>query len=187
MWACKPKYPTVNDTFILPPRPGGDQTLKRRLLKKVRLVFGEVPPHYALLAEIDPALLAGFVDGVLRLIRHKTIHPDYFGFLRLFVARKKNFSYCVEFNTRLLLRRGYDKQTVKAAGLDMDRIPFDERLRLLGRATMKAVFAGNGFTEQDFEELYAAGWSGRDIWDSFDHAATMLKNGPLLAAYLQKD
>ncbi len=172
--------------FIKPPEAGGDGKLRRRLLKKVRILFGEVPSHYALLAEIDPEILRDFLVSVDRLIRHATIHPDFFGFLRLYIARRKGFPYCVDFNIRLLAGRGYAREVVEAAAEDLGQIPFDDRLRLLGRKAIKAILDSERFSEQDFAELHEAGWSNRDVYDAIEHGAAMLKNGPIIGAYLKK-
>lgn len=163
-----------------------DSKTLNRLLKKIRLIFGEVPPHYELLGNISVNVLNDYLDGILKLIKHKTINPDYFGFLRLHIANKYNFTYCINFNTKLLQLRGYESSIIKDSLVDINSFPFESKLIILAKKTIKAISDSTNFTEADFEKLYSIGWSNKEIFDSIEHAGNMLKNGPILLAYLKK-
>lgn len=82
----------------------------KKVLRKTKILFGELPPHYELLGHID-------------------IHAE------------------------------------KSA---------------------KAIFDSVNFTQDDFDKLYRMGWSHKDIFDSIEHAGSVLKNGKILTTYLKK-
>ncbi len=82
-----------------------------KVYTKIQFLFGEVLPNFELLGSIDVDILKEFLTHIYKLANHKTINPVYFVFLRLFIAYyQNNFKYCIDFNTRLLKRRGYDKK-----------------------------------------------------------------------------
>jgi len=172
--------------FIEIPDDSQDQKSLNRLFKKIRKIFGTLPPHYEMLGHINREMLDEIIKYVVRLTRHPTIDPHAFGFLRLLIAHREGFSYCVDFNTRMLLAQGYDNALIRRAMVDVDLFPFDDRTRLLARKSIKAIFDGAHFTDTDFQELYGAGWSSREIMDMVEHAGFMLRNGRILAAYLKK-
>lgn len=172
--------------FIEITNPDQDKKTLKRILKKVKIIFGEVPPHYKLLGNISVDVLNEYLDGILKLIRHKTINPDYFGFLRLHVANKYKFTYCIDFNTKLLQLRGYETSIIDNSRVDINSFPFENPLIILAQKTVKAISDSANFTEVDFEKLYSIGWSNKDIFDSIEHAGNMLKNGTILSAYLKK-
>lgn len=163
-----------------------DSRSLNRIFKKIQLIFGEIPPHYELLGNISIDVLNEYLNGIIKLIRHKTINPDYFGFLRLYIAHKYNYTYCIAFNSKLLHSRGYKSSIVNNSLADINSFPFENKLIILAKKTIKAVTDSMNFTEADFKMLYDVGWNDKEIFDSIEHAGNMLKNGPILSAYLNK-
>jgi len=153
---------------------------------KIEKLFGTVPPNFELLGNIDVNILKDFLTYVFKLMNHKTINPDYFGFLRLFIANQESFDYCIGFNTKLLQTKNYDVEVINSSKSDLAQIPFDDKHKLLAVKSIKVIFDSQNFNKSDFNELYHIGWSDKDIFDSIEHAGFMLRNGRILTAYTIK-
>lgn len=153
---------------------------------KIEKLFGTVPPNFELLGNIDVNILKDFLTYVFKLMNHKTINPDYFGFLRLFIANQEGFDYCIGFNTKLLQTKNYDIEVINSSKSDLAQIPFDDKHKLLAVKSIKAIFDSKNFNKSDFNELYHIGWSDKDIFDSIEHTGFMLRNGKILTAYTIK-
>lgn len=166
--------------FILPSDPHLD-TLP--LLASFKKNFGTVPPHFELLATLNPKRVGMFVQEVAYLAQHQTIEPDFFAFLRLHVATKEGFEYCRRFNTKLLLAKGHDRELIARVGDDLLEFPLDGRHRLLAAKALKAVYDPDAFGAADLEELEKAGWSRPDSYDAVDHAAFLFKNARIIKAF----
>ena len=172
--------------FMSTPDPAQYEKLQK-LHKKVSLFYGEVPPHMEFLGNIDPEYLEEFMRGVRRLVRHPHINPDFFAFIRLFVAFKENYSYCKMFNTKLLLSRGYDEALLHDVVENIDAMPLDDRHKALARFALKAIYDSRNCRRSDFEVLYARGWTQKDVFDAVEHAGAIFRNGRILTAYAVKD
>ncbi len=155
----------------------------QQVYTKIKSLFGEIPSNFKLLGNIDVNILKEFLTYVYKLMNHKTINPDYFGFLRLFIAYQENFKYCIGFNTMILQKRNYDDKIINNMKKDISKIPFDDKHKLLAIKSIKAIFESINFNQKDFNELYKIGWSDKDIFDSIEHTGFMLRNGRMLVAY----
>jgi hypothetical protein len=158
----------------------------KEVYSKIEKLFGSVPPNFELIGSIDVNILKDFLSYVYKLMQHKTIHHDYFAFLRLYVAEQENFTYCIGFNTMLLQTKNYESEVIKSAKFDLTKIPFDDKHKLLAIKSIKAIFDSKNFCQNDFNELYKIGWNDKEIFDSIEHTGFLLRNGRILTAYTQK-
>jgi len=154
-----------------------------KTLEEIKEKFKIVPPHWEFLASINPKRFEMFLKEISYLQNHPSINPDFFAFLRLYVASKEEFSYCKSFNTKLLLAKGYKKEVLKNIKEEISKIPLDERHKLLATKAVKAVYQPNEFTLDDIEILKIELWSDSDIYDAIDHASFLFKNAKIIKAY----
>lgn len=168
--------------FIIPSNPHPDT---KATLNVFKAKFGSVPPHFALLATVNPKRFEIFVQEILYLAMHTRIDSDFFAFLRLFIASKEGFAYCLNFNTELLLAKGYGNAALQAVKKDINNIPLDERHCLLANMALKAMYEAEAFGVDDIAALNKAGWEDADIYDAIDHAAFLFKNARVIKAYSQ--
>lgn len=166
--------------FIYPLEESSDSAI----LKEVKSLFGVVPPHWQLFSKLHPKRFEMFLEEIVYLRNHPTIHPDFFAFLRLFVAHKEDFVYCKSLNTKLLLTKGYAKSVLSAFKEDVLALPLDERHVFLAQKVMKALYDAKAFGEDDIEALHERGWSDADIFDAIDHGAFLFRFSRILKAYL---
>lgn len=158
-----------------------------KILKKVKVIYGAVPPQMEFLGNIEVDYLETFLTAVLRIVKHPHIEPDLFAFIRLHVAFKEDYPYCKMFNTKMLLAKGYTQKQLDDAIADIALVPFDEKHQVLATKSIKAIYESKLFTKKDFELLYNLGWTQKDVFDVIDHAGTIFRNGRILTTYAIKD
>ena len=166
--------------FIIEPNPNKEMQL---ILKRVKRMVGVVPPHFELYATVHPTRFKMFLEEIMYLTSHKTINPDFFAFLRYYLAFKNHFTYCYNFNETLLLTKGYTKEALKTLENSPTSLPLDERHQELFLATLSAIDEPTNFTKESIEKLKNSGWSDADIFDAIDHGAFLFKFSKVLKAY----
>ncbi|BAF71903.1 hypothetical protein [Sulfurovum sp. NBC37-1] len=157
------------------------------LYKKVKAVYGNIPPQMEFLGNIDATYLEDFFKAVLRIVKHPNIEFDLFGFIRLHIAFSEGYDYCKMYNTKLLLSRGYAQAVLDGVVTDMANIPLDERHKALGKYAIRAIYESRACMQNDLDALYAMGWSQKDVFDAIEHAGTIFRNGRILTAYAVKE
>jgi len=157
-----------------------------QIYRKVKAIYGAVPPQINFLGNIEADYLEDFLKMVLRVTKHPNIHPELFGFMRLHIAFREEYAYCKKYNTQFLLTKGYTQEQLDAVVTDIMAVPFDEKYQALASHAVRVVYESHQIGSEDFEALYALGWSQKDVFDTIDHATTLLKNGRILTAYSRK-
>ena len=171
--------------FLINPHPPEQASKKlTAMLMLLKQSFGEVPPHFDLFTRLNPQLAEETLSNLFRLMQHKTIDPNLFPCIRLHVAAREGYDYCIHFNATLLSAKGYNDAMLSAIQRDIAAIPLDSRHQILARKSMKSLYAPKSFTENDFTELYEQSWNDGEIYDAFDHAGFIWKNGRLITTYL---
>ena len=157
-----------------------------KLYRKIKLVYGTVPPQMEFLGNIEADYLEEFLASVLRMIKHPNINPDLFGFIRIHAAFMEDYTYCKMYNTDFLLAKGYTQKQLDAAISDISTVPFDSKHQRLAVHAIAAIYKSKFLTQDDFSALYQIGWSQKDVFDAIDHAGTIFRNGRILTAYTVK-
>ena len=157
-----------------------------KLLKRVKVLYGEVPPQMEFLANIEVEYLEDFLKMVMRVVKHPNINPDFFGFLRLHIAFREEYAYCKMFNSKVLLSKGYIQEQLDVVIVEVTALPLDEKHQALANHAVRAIYESKKIVRADFENLYAMGWSQKDVFDAVEHAGTLLKNGRILTTYSEK-
>jgi hypothetical protein len=155
----------------------------RRMLSIVKKQFGSIPPHFELLATLNPKRFELLIREIFYLAAHEKIDPDLFAFLRFYVAAREGFGYCLKFNTGLLLAKGHTEEILESVRKDIASLPLDDQHVLLATKALKAVYEGESFGKTDHGELQDAGWSTADIYDAIDHAAFLFRHAKVIKAY----
>lgn len=157
-----------------------------KILKKVKVVYGAVPPQMEFLGNIEADYLEDFLNVALRIVKHPHINPNLFAFIRLHVAFKEDYPYCKMFNSKMLLVKGYIQEQLDAVIENINAVPFDNKHQKLALHATKAIYESKSFTQHDFDTLYAMGWTQKDVFDAIEHAGTIFRNGRILTAYATK-
>ncbi len=166
--------------FIVETKPAPET---EKLLKKVERFVGSVPPHFELFATLNPKRFEMFLNEILYLSMHKTINPDFFAFIRFYIASKENFSYCYTFNTALLLKKEYTQEQINKFEKNRENLPLDKKYLALFKMALKALENPDSFTLKDINAVKILGWSDADVYDAIDHGAFLYKFSKILKAY----
>jgi len=154
-----------------------------KLFKKVKVLYGNIPPQIEFLGNIDADYLENFLKNVAKIARHPNINYDLFTFLRVHIAFKENFIYCKEFNSKMLLEN-YSQDIIDSAIENIELIPLDSRHIALAKLALKVIYNSLSVTKKDFDTLYTLDWSQKDVFDAIEHAGTLFRNGRILNAYM---
>ena len=157
-----------------------------KILKRVKVLYGEVPPQMELLGNIEVEYLEDFFKMVMRVVKHPNINSDFFGFIRLHIAFIEDYSYCKMYNTKFLFAKGYSQEELNAVIADVKALPLDNKHQALAYHAVRAIYESNEVIRADFEKLYVMGWSQKDVFDAIEHAGTLLRNGRILTTYSEK-
>lgn len=160
------------------PTPEGE-----KLLRRVKKFIGHIPPHFELFATVNPKRFEMFLSEIFYLSMHKSINPDFFAFIRYFIAFKEQFHYCETFNKALLIKKGHDETTLNNFIKNSNTFPLDARHQALFSATLEAVYHPEKFTAKTIETLKELQWHESDIFDAIDHGAFLFKFSKVLKAY----
>ena len=153
------------------------------LLRGVRQKLGQVPSHWEMYASINPTRFKMFLEEITYISAHEHINPDFFAFLRYYVATDTGFTYCIKFNYALLLSKGYTLGQLNSLEESPSNLPLDERHQALFVETIGALDEPTQFNEQTLEKLKGLGWNDADIFDAVDHGAFLFKFSKILKAY----
>ncbi len=158
-----------------------------RIFKKVKLIYGDIPPQMLFLGNIDAEYLEDFLKSVVGVVKHPHIESDLFGFIRLFVAFREDYEYCKNFNTHFLLQKGYEQEVLDQVIDDITQVPFDARHKELAKFAIRSIYDSKNIQESDFRSIYDLGWSQKDLFDLISHTGDIFKNGRILTAYSKKE
>ena len=156
------------------------------LLRGVKQKLGTIPPHFEMFATIHPTRFKMFLEEINYLSNHENINPDFFTFVRYYVASKNGFNYCIQLNQAFLLSKGYTVEQLEALKKSKDNLPLDDKHRSLFIEVMNALDEPQNFTATTLESLKALGWSDADIYDAVDHGAFLFKFSRVLKIYSNK-
>jgi len=136
--------------FIVEPIKVEDATGELKLLyKKIQKTLGFVPPHFELFATIDIQSLKDFVDYNLYFSKHPNINAEILPFLRLCIAQKECRKYCIEFNTKMLISKGVDKEALNDICSNIKELPFNIKQKLLLSKVLYAIYNPDNFCSDD--------------------------------------
>ncbi len=155
------------------------------MLEELKKSFINIPPHFKLLVALDPIEAESSLSYLFRLMQHPTINTDLFPFIRLYVASREDYKYCINFNTELLKSKGYTDEIIDRTRHDITTVPFENKIKILAEKGMKAIYSSSDFGLEDLRDLYKLNWSDTEIFEVINHAAFLLKNGKIISAYLK--
>ena len=153
------------------------------LYKKIQKTLGFMPPHFELFATLDPKSLSEFVEHNLYFAKHPNIDAQLLPFLRLCIAQKECRSYCVNFNTKILLESGVDKELLSDICSNIEKLPFEAKQILLLSKVLYALYNAQSFGEKDLDELYSVGFSNKDFYELLGYATNFMAKSKMIEIY----
>jgi len=166
--------------FIIPTNPAEEAV---PLLRRVKRAIGHIPPHFELFATLNPKRFEMFINEIFYLSMHTSINPDFFAALRFYISAQNSFTYCYDFNKKLLLSKGYSDEAIDLFEQSADALPMDEKHQALFTTAILAINEPDAFDTDRHEAIKKLGWSEADIYDAIDHAAFLFRFSKILRAY----
>jgi len=172
--------------FIVEPTTMDQATGELKLLyKKIQKILGFIPPHFELFATLDSKSLSEFVEHNLYFAKHPNIDANLLPFLRLCIAQKECRSYCVNFNTKMLLDNGVKKELLSNICKNIEKLPFEAKQILLLSKVLYALYNAQNFREKDLDELYSVGFSDKDFYELLGYATNFMAKSKMIEIYLR--
>ena len=169
---------------ILPQNASGDL---KELYKEIEEMFGKVPPHIQLHATYAFKDMDCFLEPMKMTRSHPKIPLEWFALMRLYVAKKDNYPYCITLNTKMLNTLGVSNETLDKFIEDINNAPLSSDLILLLKKALKSIYDSHNFNANDFKELYQAGFSDELIYQIIHYSTQFSGISKRLNTYLVKE
>jgi len=172
--------------FIIEALKKEETTAELKLLyRMIKKNFSYVPAHFELLATIDIQLLKEFLEYNQYYLTHKKIDSKLLPFLRLYIAQSECRSYCINLNTKLLLKNEVDENIVNNIIGEIENIPFERAQKLLALKTLHALYHADEFNADDLKELYEVGFNDKDFFDLLSYCTNFIARSKMIEVYLK--
>lgn len=172
--------------FIIQPIKKEDAKGELKLLyRMIENSLGFVPPHFELFATIDLESMKDFLEYNLYIMSHKKIDKNLLPYMRLYIANKECRSYCINFNSELLLKMEVNKGLINNIVDEIQNIPFEDKQKVLLLKVLKALYEAEDFNENDLKELYSFGFNDKDFYDLLSYATNFMSKSKMIEVYLR--
>jgi len=172
--------------FIIKTTKKEDATGELKLLyRMIEKILGFIPPHFELFATIDLKAMQEFVEYNKYMMIHKKIDSNLLPYLRLYIANKEDKSYCINFNTGMLLNMGAEKSILNNITDEINNIPFSNEQKLLLSKVLKAIYKPAEFNKDDLVELYELKFDDKDFFDLLSYASNFMSKSKIIEVYLK--
>jgi len=149
-------------------------------------MLGSVMPHIQIHATHALEDMKCFTDPMKLSRNHPEVPLLWFALMRLYVARRDNYPYCITLNTMMLEKNAITTQQIEAYIEDINQVPLDNKLTLLLKKVIKSIYDSHHFTQEDFEELYQIGYSDKTIYKMIVYGTNFSGIARRLNTYLVK-
>lgn len=158
----------------------------KTLYDEIAQKFGVVAPHMRLHATYALDDMKCFIAPMKMTRNHPTIPLAWFALLRLYIATKEQYPYCIELNTHMLHTLDIDDEMIGAFLDDIYTAPLDRPLLLLLEKSLKSIYDSHHFDKKDFSQLYDAGFTDKVIYEMVVYATNFSGIAKRLNTYLVK-
>lgn len=144
--------------------PAADQARVDAVFKVAEEMIGFVPDPIKMYS-ISPVLMELFANTIGYFRQHPNLSQPLLALIRYLGSERVGCQYCISLNENLLLKLGWDLETIHATRDDMESAPLEEKEKLLLRLALKALSDPDSVTSAEMDAARAQGWSERDIFD----------------------
>lgn len=136
----------------------------------------------------SPDLLAVQIQGLAHYFRHATLGATLLGYIRLLVAHRFNYPYCVDFNSGLLqMLTDITDEQLESVKADPATVPLEEKDKAMLLFVLKSVSTPDDVNQQDVNSLKDMGWTEKDVFEAAHHGADMIRHGTLFKTFNMAD
>jgi len=159
----------------------------KEVYMELQEVLGGIMPHIQIHATHALEEMKCFTDPMKLTRNHPEVPLIWFALMRLYVARREEYPYCIVLNTMMLENNGIENGKIEEFIKDIDSAPINEKLTLLLKKAIKSIYDSHHFTHKDFEELYEAGYSDKTIYEIIAYSTGFSGIAKRLNTYLVKE
>jgi len=159
---------------------------RKELYTELQEMLGSIMPHVQLHATHALEEMQCFTDPMKLTRNHPEIPLLWFALMRLYVARKENYPYCITLNTAMLHSNGITQEQIEAMIEDIDKAPLEDALTLLLEKAIKSIYDSHHFDQRDFDALCQAGYSDKTIYQIIAYSTGFSGIAKRLNTYLVK-
>jgi len=158
----------------------------KEVYTQLQEMLGSVMPHIQIHATHALEDMKCFTDPMKLTRNHPEVPLVWFALMRLYVARRDNYPYCIALNTMMLENSGIDEEKIDVYIHDINKAPLSDDLILLLKKAIKSIYDSHHFIREDFEELYQAGYSDKTIYEIIAYSTGFSGIAKRLNTYLVK-
>ncbi len=143
------------------------------LYTQIKMMRGKIA-NTAMLFSASPSLLKQQMSFIGHYLNHNTLSMALLACIRTLVSDKNNCSYCVDFNSSMLINMlGWMPKDVEAMRANPSNARLEEREKAMLLFVLKAVRTPHDVEAADVQKLRDFGYSDGDILDATNHGARM--------------
>jgi len=154
----------TNTVLINSNIPAEDKEKVDTILKSVEENMGFVPDGLRLYA-ISPPLLESFMGNIGYFMGHQTLSQELLAMIRYLVSSDAGCSFCIDFNSGLLMNQGKTAEELQAARENADNAPLNANEKVLLKLALAAIDNPEGVSQADIQKARDVGFTDRDVFD----------------------
>jgi alkylhydroperoxidase family enzyme len=150
-----------------------------RMQKVTRIV-----PKPLQMMSASPELLSITFQSLSYFLQNPSFSPLLLAHIRLLVAHRFDYGYCVMFNSSVLqMVADVTDEQLESLKEDPSTASLEEREKQLLLFVLRAVDSPEQVESEDVEALLALGWTDREILEATHYGADMVRHGILFKAF----
>ncbi|HIP68610.1 MAG TPA: hypothetical protein EYH06_08475 [Chromatiales bacterium] len=154
----------TTNTLINPEVPTEDMGKVNAIFNGIEEHLGFVPDGIRLYG-VSPPLLESFVGAVGYFMAHQTLSQELLAMIRYLVSSDAGCSFCIDFNTGILMNQGKTAEQLQAAKENPEKAPLSDKEKVLLKIALAAIDNPEGITQNDLQKARNHGFSERDVFD----------------------
>lgn len=131
------------------------------------------------LSSASSTYFSNYTQRLKYFFAHPTLSPMLQAHIRMIVAFKTDYPYCVDRNTENLKALGLSDEQIASARNNPDWARLSCKDRAMLRFVVKAVSMPEGIEPQDIDAIRRMGWNDPDIFDATSLAVDIVAMGLL--------
>jgi hypothetical protein len=132
----------------------------------------------------SPELLSIMFQSLMYFLKNSSFSPVLLAHLRLLVAHRFDYRYCVMFNSSILqMLTDITDEQLEHLRKDPSAASLEDKEKRLLLFVLKAVDNPEGIGLKDVSDLRDLGWTDQEIVEATNYGADMIRHGILFKAF----
>ena len=158
-----------------------------RIYNELRETVGNIMPHLQLHATYAIEDMECFMNPMKLTRNHPDVPLIWFALMRLYIAKKENFPYCISLNKNMLYKFNISDKQIEEYTNNIDTAPLNFREILLLKKALKSIYDSHNFNKNDFDELRKEGYTDKTIYQIITYSTGFIGIAKRLNTYLVKE